>query len=76
MPITSGVPRGSILGPLFWVLSQSESPWQRNDAITFFINLCVSLYQVCACVFVVVVVFFCEKQNYKRIKSILLKGHD
>ena len=24
---------------------QSESPWQRNDAITFFIYLCVSLYQ-------------------------------
>ena len=22
-----------------------ESPWQRNDAITFFIYLCVSLYQ-------------------------------
>ena len=28
-----------------WVLLQSESPWQRNDAITFFIYLCVSLYQ-------------------------------
>ena len=26
-------------------LLQSESPWQRNDAITFFIYLCVSLYQ-------------------------------
>ena len=26
-------------------LLQSESPWQRNDAITFFIQLCVSLYQ-------------------------------
>ena len=25
--------------------SQSESPWQSNDAITFFISLCVSLYQ-------------------------------
>ena len=24
---------------------QSESPWQSNDAITFFIFLCVSLYQ-------------------------------
>ena len=24
---------------------QSESPWQRNDAITLFIYLCVSLYQ-------------------------------
>ena len=22
-----------------------ESPWQRNDAMTFFIYLCVSLYQ-------------------------------
>ena len=28
-----------------WVLLQSESPWQRNDAITFFIYLCVSLFQ-------------------------------
>ena len=27
------------------VLAQSESPWQRNDAITFFIYLCVSVYQ-------------------------------
>ena len=27
------------------VLLQSESPWQRNDAITFFIYLCVSLFQ-------------------------------
>ena len=26
-------------------LLQSESPWERNDAITFFIYLCVSLYQ-------------------------------
>ena len=27
------------------VLLQSESPWQRNGAIMFFIYLCVSLYQ-------------------------------
>ena len=27
------------------VLLQSESPWQRNDAITIFIYLCVSLFQ-------------------------------
>ena len=27
------------------VLLQSESPWQRNDAIAFFIYLCVSVYQ-------------------------------
>ena len=27
------------------VLLQSESPWQRNDAMTFFIYLCVSLYR-------------------------------
>ena len=26
-------------------LLQSESPWQRHDAITFFIYLFVSLYQ-------------------------------
>ena len=26
-------------------LLQLESPWQRNDAITFFIYRCVSLYQ-------------------------------
>ena len=25
-------------------LSQSESPWQRNDATSFFIYHCVSLY--------------------------------
>ena len=30
---------------MIWVLSQSESPWQLNDAIKFFIYLCVSLYQ-------------------------------
>ena len=30
---------------MIWVLLQSESPWQRNDTITFFIYLCVSLYQ-------------------------------
>ena len=30
---------------MIWVLLQSESPWQRNDAITFFIYPCVSLYQ-------------------------------
>ena len=27
------------------VLLQSESPWQGNDAITFFSYLCVPLYQ-------------------------------
>ena len=31
---------------MIWVSLQSESPWQRNDAITFFICLCFSLYQV------------------------------
>ena len=30
---------------MVWVLLQSESPWQHNDTITFFIYLCVSLYQ-------------------------------
>ena len=30
---------------MIWVLLQSESPWQRNNAITFFIYLRVSLYQ-------------------------------
>ena len=30
---------------MIWVLSQSELPWQHNDAITFFNYLCVSLYQ-------------------------------
>ena len=30
---------------MIWILLQSESPWKRNDAITFFIYLCVSLYQ-------------------------------
>ena len=30
---------------MIWVLLQSESPWQRNDAITFSVYLCVSLYQ-------------------------------
>ena len=32
---------------MIWVLLQSESPWQRNDVITFFIYLCASLYQEC-----------------------------
>ena len=30
---------------MIWVLLQSESPWQGNDAIMFFIYLCVYLYQ-------------------------------
>ena len=30
---------------MIWILLQSESPWQRNDAISFFIYRCVSLYQ-------------------------------
>ena len=30
---------------MIWFLLQSESPWQRNDAITFFIYLCFSRYQ-------------------------------
>ena len=30
---------------MIWVFLQSESPWQRNVAITFFIYLCVSLYR-------------------------------
>ena len=30
---------------MIWVLLQTESPWQRNDAITFFIYLCVPLYR-------------------------------
>ena len=29
---------------MIWVLLQSESLWQLNDAIKFFIYLCVSLY--------------------------------
>ena len=31
---------------MIWVLLQSESPLQGNEAITFFMYLCVSLYQV------------------------------
>ena len=30
---------------MFRVLLRSESPWQCNNVITFFIYLCVSLYQ-------------------------------
>ena len=30
---------------MIWILLQSQSPWQRNDAITFFIYRCVSLYR-------------------------------
>ena len=30
---------------MIWVLLQPESPWQRNDAIWFFIYPCVSLHQ-------------------------------
>ena len=43
---------------MIWVLLQSESPWQRNDAIAFFSYLCVPLYQeffeeiVLVCLFV------------------------
>ena len=29
---------------MIWVLLQSESPWQHNDPIMFFIYLCVFLY--------------------------------
>ena len=32
---------------MIWVLLQSESPWQRNDAITFFyLSLCFSVPEV------------------------------
>ena len=31
---------------MIWVLLQSESPWQRNDAITLFIYLRISPYRV------------------------------
>ena len=30
---------------MIWVLLQSESPWQRNDAITLFIYLRISPYR-------------------------------
>ena len=30
---------------MIWVLLQTEPQWQRSDAITFFIYLCVSLFQ-------------------------------
>ena len=30
---------------MIWVVLQSESSWQRNNAIMFFIYLCVSLYE-------------------------------
>ena len=30
---------------MIWVLLESELRRQRNDAITFFVYLCVSLYQ-------------------------------
>ena len=30
---------------MIWVLLQLESSWQRNDAITFFTYLWVSLFQ-------------------------------
>ena len=29
-----------------WVLLQSESPWQRNDAITFTLHFCFSVLGV------------------------------
>ena len=32
---------------MIWVLLQSDSPWQRNDAITFFyLSLCFSAPRV------------------------------
>ena len=30
---------------MIWVVLQSESSWQHNNAIMFFIYLCVSLYE-------------------------------
>ena len=30
---------------MIWILLQSDSPWQRIDAIWFFIYLCLSLHQ-------------------------------
>ena len=36
------IPRDLVL--MIWALQQSESPWQRNDANTFFNYLRVSLY--------------------------------
>ena len=44
---------------MIWVLLQSESPWQRNDAITLFIYLCNT----------VVVTFFSYLYSGRRSQS-------
>ena len=47
------------------VLLQSESSWQSNDAITFFIYLCVSLYQV----------FFLRNRLREYVPAIIASYH-
>jgi len=51
---------------MIWVLLQSESLWQRNDAITFFIYLCVSLYPLYFTVFMMLKTSF---QNISKTLS-------
>ena len=51
---------------MIWVLLQSESPWQHNDAITFFIylpQLCQSLNKVYDSV------FWVNTNNYHQLPT-------
>ena len=56
---------------MIWVLSQSESRWQRNDAITFFIYLCVSLYQEFVPAIIASIMAKFEQILWERFRNIL-----
>ena len=64
----------TVIGKHYWndLINHQKSCSKRHlkYIILLSIDLCVC---VCECVRVCV---FCEKQNHKRIKSILFKGHD
>ena len=66
----------TVIGKYYW----NDLPLHiRNKSSKILFKKALKIYYlaqywlVCVCV---CVCFFCEKQNYKRIKSILLKGHD
>ena len=59
-----------MISPFIFAINHQKSCSKRH-LLKYIILLSIDL-----CVCVCVCVFFREKQNYKRIKSILLKGHD
>ena len=72
---------------MIWVLLQSESPWQRNDPIMFFIYLRVSLYSefffnislkgVCSCHVALIMAKFEQilREHFENNLKQSLKSH-